>query len=217
MITNHSAEQRLTARTSVIDGLARLRLAFPLEARLGTAPLAAHAAYARILAHWLTGNIPSRSLIDAAMLETLCALDAIVPGPEGIGCYPFSARPTGISATLPGATLEAMCAVDALAIARLAGRRVAIHSHCAVCAAPLRCEVADDGSLDHDQADSAHVIWREMEIQRGSCSEHLCRNLLFLCPSCDTPANSTRFTLPQATAIGNAFFAFQRTLLAQQP
>jgi hypothetical protein len=209
-------EQRETARRSVIDGLERLRARFPLEARLSTAPLAARAAYARILAHWLAGKAPLSSLIDAPALETLHGLDAIVPGPEGLGCYPFSARPTGIHVTLPGGTVAAMCAVDALAIARLAAARVTITACCATCAAPLHCQVENDGSLGHDQVDLAHVVWRETAHGQGSCSEQLCRNLLFVCSTCEAPAGSTRFTLPQATAIGNAFFAFQRTLLTQQ-
>jgi Alkylmercury lyase len=207
-------EQRASARRAVLDGLEQLRNAFPLEARLRAAPVAARHAYVRLLNHWLRGTVPPLSFIEDAALKALETLDAIVPGPEGIGCYPFSARGNGISVELPGGTVPAMCAVDALAIARLAGQRVAIQASCSVCATPLRMHVEDNGSLDHDQADLAHVVWLQLKQPGGSCSEALCRNILFLCPDCDAPSNSQRYTLPQATALANAFFAFQRPLLA---
>jgi hypothetical protein len=223
-----TAEQRESARRAVLDGLTRLRAAFPLEERLRTAPSSARDAYARVLTHWLGGNIPPASLVDAATLETLQQLDAIVPGPEGLGCYPFSARATGINVTLPGGTVHAMCAVDALAVARLAAQSVVIHARCAECKAPLQCRVEEDGSLDHGEADRAHVISKpgsETDFllgchdndgcNRKSLSDPGFANLLFICPSCASGPDAVRYTLPQATAIGNAFFAFQRTLLSR--
>jgi hypothetical protein len=48
----------------------------------------------------------------------------------------------------------------------------------------------------------------------GFASLNLCRAILFVCPRCE-PQDGHLYTLPQATAIGNAFFAFQRRLLDQ--
>lgn len=213
----HSSEARAHARRAVVDGLARLRAMFPLEARLMAAAPDLRRHYARVLAHWLRGAAPPLSLLDAATLTTLQQLDAVVPGPEGLGCYPFSARPTGITVTLGARELPAMCAIDALAVARLAERSVAIQSTCAVCRTALDCRVEKDGALDHDQAGCAHVIWQEASHSAGSCSHSLCRHIVFLCPDCSPPAKAARYTLPQAGAIANSFFAFQRELLREFP
>jgi len=211
--THATAEQRENARRAVLDGLARLRATFPLEARLASAPETIRDAYARILAHWLRGEMPPTSCIDAVAMKTLQQLDAIVPGPQGIGCYPFSTRDTGISLALPGGTVSAMCAIDALAIARLAEQHVTLHAHCAACEAPLKISVESDGSLDHDQSGRAHVVWRARAQSTGSCSENLCLDLQFVCTTCEIPGPLERYTLPMAAAMGNAFFAFQRSLL----
>lgn len=213
MDQTHPSEARAPARRAVVDGLARLRAQFPLEARLTAAAPDTRRHYARVLAHWLQGAVPPTHLLDADALTTLQQLDAVVAGAEGLGCYPFSARATGITVTLDTSELPAMCAIDALAVARLTARTVDVRSACALCHAPLHCRVEEDGSLDHDQTDRAQVIWQDTDHITGSCSEHLCRKIVFLCPDCAAPSNATRYTLPQAGAIGNSFFAFQRELL----
>jgi hypothetical protein len=230
MIQTHSSEARASARRAVVEGLARLRTQFPLEARLRATPPTIRTTYSQILVHWLTGSTPPLALFDATALDILKTLDAIVPGPEGVGCYPFSARSTGINVTLAGGTVPAMCAVDALAVARLATQSVTIHSHCAECEAHLQCRVEDDGSLDHDQTDRAHVIWRhakpvsETDFLLGCQDNDDCNRksasdrgfaMLFICPACANGPDTERYTLPQAAAIGNAFFAFQRALLSR--
>ena len=148
------------------------------------------------------------------MLAALVALDAVVPEEHGIGCYPFSTLDTGIRVSLPGGPVNAMCAIDALAIARLARARTHIDTTCTTCAATIALQVEENGGLDHDQADLARVVWQHATNTHAACSQGLCRNIRFLCPACPAPENGEHFSLPQATAIGNAFFRFQSALLA---
>ena len=213
MITPATSNRTL-ARTAMLDGLARLRAAFPLEARLHAAGEMLRQEYGRVLAHWLNATIPPHSLLDRDALAGLQQLDAVVPDTAGLGCYPFSARVTGIVAELPAGRVPAMCAIDALAIARLARTRTTIAAHCVACGAALGCRVEDNGALDHDQAERARVVWQASGHEAGSCSASLCRTIGFLCNDCAPPANSLLYTLPQAAAIGNAFFAFQQVLLS---
>lgn len=208
-----SVADRHAARHAVVAGLARLRAAFPLEARLHGATAAIRHGYGQVLAHWLRACVPPLSLLDTGTLDVLHTLDAIVPTREGIGCYPFSTRPTGITVRLPAGAVSAMCAIDALAVARLAATPTIIEAACSICATPVTCRVQEDGGLEHDQAETARVLWKHSCATAGACSEALCRNLLFVCPACTVPPDSDCYTLPQATAIGNAFFAFQRSLL----
>jgi hypothetical protein len=205
------------ARSRVLDGLARLRAAFPLEQRLLESKPAVRIAYAQLLSHWRLAVCPPDDAIDDALLTELIQLDAVVPQEHGLGCYPFSSNDTGIRVTLPAGTVYAMCAIDALAMARLTRTRTRIESTCTTCGAAIACHVEENGGLDHDQVDLARVLWQSTAGTATSCSRGLCRQLRFLCPACRVPHASDCFTLPQATAIGNAFFRFQTAVLATQP
>ena len=203
------------AQAWVLDGLAHLRMAFPLEQRVHSAAPAARAAYTELLRHWLRALPPLGAAIDDDLLAQLAHLDAVVPEEHAIGCYPFSSVDTGIRVTLPAGTVNAMCAIDALAIARLAHAHTQIDAWCASCGAAIKCRVEKNGGLDHDQVEVARVAWRQATATETSCSRGLCRQIRFLCRACPEPADSQYFTLPQAAAIGNAFFRFQSALLAE--
>lgn len=208
-VSNHRAE----TRSAVLDALARLRALFPLEANLQTVAPPERDAYATLLRQWLRAVSPAVSAIDAHSLSELTRLDAVVPTHQGLGCYPFSADPTGIAVTLPAGTVHAMCAIDALAAARVAGAAIQIHAACESCGTEVACRVEANGGLDHDQAERARVFWREARATHGSCSQSVCRDIRFLCTQCAAPGAGEVYTLPQATAIGNAFFGFQHALL----
>jgi hypothetical protein len=208
---------RTAVRNAVLSALDRLRTAFPLQARLEAVDSETRRAYARVLGHWLRGSTPPPDLLDLDTRTSLTRLDAIVPDDSGIGCYPFSARATGISVQLPGGPVQAMCAIDALAVARLAATVVMVESTCLLCLSPLTIRVEANGSLDHDQAERARVIWSVDTGKHDTCSAGLCRHIRFLCKDCTPPADSQCYTLPQAAAIGNAFFAFQSALRPAGP
>jgi len=204
------------AQARVLEGLARLRTLFPLEERLRHAPQPVHVAYAQLLGAWLRAQPSAAATLDTGALAALAALDAVVQEEQGLGCYPFSTIDTGIRVTLPGGVVNAMCAIDALAIARLARTCTRIQSLCAACAASITILNEENGGLDHDQVDVARVIWQDAKPTQSSCSQGLCRHIRFLCPACAVPETGELFTLPQAAAIGNAFFRFQQTLLTEQ-
>ena len=102
---------RAELRNSVLTALERLRAVFPLEQRLTAVDAEARRGYAAILRTWLGGGVPQAQDVPAAVLATLQQIDAVVATDTGLGCYPFSARTTGISVALPHATVAAMCAI----------------------------------------------------------------------------------------------------------
>jgi len=204
-----TAEARTAARTAVVDGLEKLRAAFPLEARVRGASPAAQATYGGVLRAWLGGAAPQAAGFAADALAELLRHDALVEEQGDLGCYPFSARNTGIAVRLAGGTVNAMCAIDALAVARLAGALTRVDGRCETCGTALAVQVEANGGLDHDQAEVARVVWFRACGTHNSCSQSLCRNIRFLCPTCEPASPGDVYTLPQATAIGNAFFAFQ--------
>lgn len=207
-------ENRPDPKTAVLEALARLRALFPLESRLLAAGEPIRAAYIQLLAHWLRATPPLASAFNADTLHALVNLDAVVPETRGIGCYPFSTESTGIRVTLPRGTVNAMCAIDALAMARLARARVRIDAACANCGTAIAFQMEENGGLDHDQVEKARVVWQPAADTRAACSQGLCRRIRFLCRACPEPQAGDCFTLPQAAAIGNAFFRFQSALLA---
>ena len=204
-----TAEDRTAARTAAVDGAERLRVAFPLEARVRGASPAAQAAYGGVLRAWLGATAPQAAGLAPDALAELLTLDAVVQEQSGLGCYPFSARDTGIAVRLAGGAVNAMCAIDALAVARLAGAPTRIDGRCETCGRALAVEVEANGGLDHDQAGVARVVWFRACGTHNSCSQSLCRNIRFLCPTCEPAGPGDVYTLPQAAVIGNAFFAFQ--------
>lgn len=211
------SQDRIAAKSLVLNGLARLRRTLPIEQRLADAPPALRVAYTRLLTDWLHAAMPTTDVLQPEVLEALINMDAVVREQGGLGCYPFSAVDTGIHVSLPNGTVSAMCAIDALAIARLARARTRIVARCLNCGTSVDMRVEENGGLDHDQADRARVHWHDADTQHGSCSQGLCRQIRFLCRACPAPETGDLLTLPQAAAIGNAFFRFQIDLLAAAP
>ena len=202
------------ARTQVLQALEALRGLFPLEQGLPRAAPAQRQVDGVILATWVEGRIPAAGLGATPGVYELAQQDALVVSAEGIGCYPFSASDSAIRVAFRGASLHAMCAIDALAIARLVAAETRITSACRVCAAPLACVVAANGALAHHQEPAPRVIWQTEARAGHHCSQTLCRDIRFICAQCDAPPEASLYTLAQAAVIGNAFFGFQRTLLA---
>jgi hypothetical protein len=213
MTIDPSSSFRGSARQRVVDGLARLKEAFPLEARIAGAAAPVRAAYTELLRHWAGGRAPDHDIAPADMLTALVEMDAVALHPDGVSCHPFSARPTGIRVGFGGQAAHALCALHALAIPRLLGRTGDITAGCAGCGAALSLRVDDGGGLDHDQIGRATVWWKPLPAGTGHGAAGLHRNSRFLCPVCSAPP-AELYTLPEAAAIGNAFFGFQRRLLA---
>ena len=197
------------SKTTVLAALARLRAALPLEARLLAAPESIRNMYAQILSYWLNATVPPVSVIDSAMLDTLMQLDAVLLEEQGLGCYPFSSADNGMRVTWSAGTVHACSAIDALAIARRVRANTRVDAACLVCGAAIACQVLENGGLDHDQVEAARVVWLT-----GPATGNAHRLSRFLCNSCAPPQASECFSLPQATAIANAYYGFQTTLLA---
>jgi len=142
-------------------------------------------------------------------------MDAIAIGEQGIGCYPFSARQTEIHVHFAGKSVHAMCAIDALAIPRMVRQAARITARCVVCRCHLACSLAANGSVEkeHQNPEAARVVWESGAGEGQACCNSLCVNINFVCRHCTTSPGALIFSLPQAAAMGNAFFSFQRRLL----
>ncbi|ABR91914.1 organomercurial lyase [Janthinobacterium sp. Marseille] len=213
---NISTESRLGLKAAVTCAQQKLAYAFPLQARIEDAHPTLQSTYARILGHWIhEAAPPAARIFPQAVLDALCAMDAIAIGEQGIGCYPFSARQTEIHVHFAGKSVHAMCAIDALAIPRMVRQAARITARCVVCRCHLACSLAANGSVEkeHQNPEAARVVWESGAGEGQACCNSLCVNINFVCRHCTTSPGALIFSLPQAAAMGNAFFSFQRRLL----
>lgn len=205
---------RSRTQAETLSALERLRKLFPLELALQAATPAQRHVYARILASWVDDGVADARLGEGREALALAEQGALVLTAEGIGCYPFSVSDTGIQVAYNGGCVHALCAVDALAIPRLVGRETRLSADCVVCTRPLACVVAHNGALEHDLDQAPRVMWGAAAQGGRHGHQALCRHIRFLCAHCPAPPAAQAYTLAQAAVIGNAFFAFQRGLLA---
>lgn len=211
-----SNELRLELKAAVARALQRLGDEFPLQARIEGAHPPLQAAYAGILGHWIREAAPpTAGIAPQAVLDALAAMDAIVSDEHGIGCYPFSARKTEIRVHFSDQSVHAMCAIDALAIPRMVRHASRITARCVVCRCHLTCAVAANGSVEKENQnpEAARVVWEPGAGGGQACCNSLCAGINFACRHCTSSPGALTFSLPQAAAVGNAFFAFQRKLL----
>lgn len=94
-----SDDGRRERRAAVLRAMQKLRDEFPLQNVIEGLDSALRAVYVKTLSHWILQGIPPpRNFSSEAEIQALCALGALTIDECGIGCYPFSARDTGIHA-----------------------------------------------------------------------------------------------------------------------
>lgn len=209
-----SDDTRRERKATVLGAMQKLRDDFPLQQVIEAAAPNLQLAYGRVLSYWTRyGAPPPKAFASDAVIQALCALDALVADECGIGCYPFSAHDTGIYVHFSGHAVSAMCAIDALAIPRLVRHASRITARCAMCGCHLVCAVVANGSVEGGNPNGLRVAWRPRLAGGGASCHTLCCGIGFLCRHCSEPSGAMTLSLPEAAAVGNSFFAFQRGLL----
>lgn len=209
-------EKERNRKRLFFEVLQKLTDAHPLQQQIESASQEVRAAYAKVLRHWVRyGAPPPMDIAAEPLLMALASMDALVIDKHGIGCYPFSARDTGISAHYSGKTVQTMCAVGGLGIARLAQCTTNVMGCCVVCVEPLACAIGANGELAHGEAKRAGVIWQTTGLGTGPCCDSLCPGIRFICEHCAAPDDAVYLTLPEATALANALLKYRRRLLTR--
>ena len=204
------------------DGFARLTAIIPLAARQAALPPAWRAAHRAILASYAADGRPPRRVDLAAMpgiddADTLLARldgdDMVVLDATGeiAGAYPFTSETTPHTVTVGGASVHAMCAVDALSVAPMLGTATRIDSRCAVSGAPVR--VVMEGLAVTECTPAGPLVGIHWAAASGHTAHSLCRQMLFLADEAtaqqwqaDAPDARRLYTLRQAIDLGAAFF-----------
>ena len=165
--------------TDIPAEVARLETNFPLPARRRRLPADARDAHRSILMSYVTTGTPTIDL-DTHLVEALAAHDLIVVE-DGciVGAYPFSTRPTGhhllIDQTIE---VDAMCAIDAIAVAPVFGVSTEVRSSCAQSGRQLQIS-QDPHAAPKAEPNSVHLGIR-WQVPVGSASTSMCREMVFL-------------------------------------
>jgi alkylmercury lyase len=155
-----------------------------------------------------TGVVPSFDVLaDAAgidavelpeLLAALAAADYLARDPSGVvTClYPFSPIPTPHVVVVGGHRRHAMCSIDALGMAAMLGRAVAIESSCTECGAPIRLDVSP-GTIARAEPPESVVLARRSG-DEPAC-ETCCPFTLFACEPAHGEALAAR--LPETIVV----------------
>lgn len=189
-----------------------LQREFPLEARVATLPVNLLRAYRKILESWSKGVPPSIRIADAAVLRELAGSDAILIEEAGISCYPFSACDTGIRVAVGQKSVNAMCAIDALAIPGIMAGIGQVEANCVACRTRLSWVVDKKGVIGSGGGHVA-VAWGEKPAGSSCSGRSLCPQIRFQCVGCSAPTEGHLLDIVDGAAVGIAFFSFQRQLL----
>ncbi len=212
------------ANDKIAAAIDKLNSQLPLLARQQALPpglVAAHRAILRTLAEEgraLT-NDELATLVGAdgvaAAIERLGGDDLAVLNNEKIavvGAYPLTVEDTVHHLRENGCAVNAICALDAVAVGPMYDAEVAINSRCQVTGEPIRIHQKGHRILSAEPSDDVRVGVRWQ--QPGACAAHsMCLEMVFLKDG-DTArwwveegeGDKTEFTLDEAVAFGASFF-----------
>jgi mercuric reductase len=155
---------------------------------------------------------------DLVILNTPVTLDektkqpTVPEGVEVIGAYPMTTESTPHRVVENGNSVNAMCAVDALAISAMFGKEAWIESRCHVTGTPIRILQHGRQIIEARPSPEIRVGIRWQSF--NTCAAHtLCTEMVFLknVETADAwrntgPASIELLTLPEAIELGIAFF-----------
>ena len=170
--------------TAAIEvALARLNRRLPLAQRQAALPPEFAAAHRAILrSQFQTGRVPDPRTLPHGALKRLRADDLVVVSKDGariLGAYPMTTEATTHRLVLPGRTIHAMCAVDALSVGAMYGGEVAIESMCRVTHQPVRVRM--DGARIVSASPEGVLVGVRWDKASGVPAAHsLCMEMVFL-------------------------------------
>ena len=209
--------------SKVDKALARLIAVLPLKVKQQSCGPEIRELHRRVLRSFIErGKILSRSEMAAFVADVGRAVEALKKndmvvfscGGEPIGAYPFTMEEREHKVRVGDYTVNAMCALDALAVSPMFGMKTEITSKCRATGTPVF--IKQDGlSIENpDQAGDVRfgIVWGAANAC-SCCANSLCMEMMFLHDgrvaeewlSAD-PGNREVFTLAEAVDFGARFF-----------
>lgn len=220
LVTAEVARRALRAMSEPEGVLGRLSNITPIEDRVWQAVLECYAEAGRAP---LVAEIANKTGLDREnvqrTLHRLEARDVVLLDQSGeaiTGAYPFTEDATPHRVHLPGHTVNAMCAIDALGAGAMYGVDVTIESACRQCERPITITTRDHGhALERVDPDGT-AVWTGQRYANGCAATSLCKVLAFFCGdehliawwhgNAPRPSDGIHLTLVEAMQVGKAIF-----------
>jgi hypothetical protein len=218
-VSRPAAREALKGIVDVVGLTAKFADLDPLEDAVWQAVLEGYADLGRAPhISWIASRLGISAEATTAWLRRLRARDQIVLDEAGdliTGAYPFTERPTGHRVRLGERQLNAMCAIDALAVGAMYGRDVAIESSCRHCGTAISIATAQRGLALRSVSPKETIVWAGITYGNNCAADSLCPVLAFFCSddhleawrtSSAPSARGTRLTPDEAMQVGKAIF-----------
>ena len=200
----------------VNEALSALLTEARLASRWNGLSRASQSAHHQILRAFLSySHPPDIAAFSGDVLEDLGKRDLVHVRDGGIAlAYPFSTDATDFGVSVEGAGVHAVCAIDALGVAALAGRRTEISCRCPVCHMPTSVAVAADGLTIEAASSRAARVWAGVT-EVGTCAaDSQCKTMRLFCSSAHlatwrknhVPTRGFDLTLEEGVQLGAAIF-----------
>jgi alkylmercury lyase len=133
---------------------------------------------------------------------------------DPVGAYPFTMEEREHKVRVNGHRVQAMCALDALAISPMFGMKTHIISTCRVTGEPVSIEQSGTVIENREAAANIHfgIIWGAASGD-ACCADSLCMEMMYLRDGeiarqwlAEDPDNRESFTLQEAVDFGARFF-----------
>lgn len=133
---------------------------------------------------------------------------------QPVGAYPFTMEDREHKIQVNGHTVNAMCALDALAVSPMFGMNTEISSKCRVTGSPVTIKQTGKTIENPDEAADTHfgIIWGAAS-SCSCCANSLCMEMMFLKDGqvaeswlAEDKGNRETFTLQEAVDFGARFF-----------
>lgn len=176
-------DRSLATSARVHDALSALLTEARMAARWHGLTEESRSSHRRILRAFLDhGCPPEISAIPGEILADLRACDLVHVRDGGIAlAYPFAAKTTDFAVTVEAVRLHAVCAVDALGVAAMAGREAHVSCLCPVCRVAVELTVAADGLTLKAASHPDPRVWTGV-MQIGACAaDSQCKSMLLFC------------------------------------
>ena len=201
----------------------RLNEILPLKEGLQKSNPQMKSLYHKILMSFVsTGNILSKYEMKKYINDVESAIqifddnEMVIVSDSGdlIGAYPFTMEDRENKVRVNGFEVNAMCAVDALAVSQMYDLTTQIYSRCRITDAPIYLEQADTKIINLDEhVDIQICIAWESTQTNLKCANSLCREIFFVDSKKTAdiwqkgePRNREIFTLDEAVELARKFF-----------
>jgi len=178
-------DRSLATEAKVDEALSALLTEARLAARWAGLSQASEKAHHRILTSFLEcGDPPGIETFQADVLGDLSRRDLVhVRNGKIALAYPFATDQTDFSVTVAGVRVNAVCAIDALGVAAMAGRAAEVTCVCPMCQSPTKVSILQDGLTIETASKPDARVWTGIQEVGACAADSQCKSMLLFCSS----------------------------------